>query len=126
RSREMYSTELSLTSFEEIVDIFKDDYKKIYNDMNRCIDSFDQMKIEYDVKDNYYQEEEIDDLYYPVKNLIASMENWLMDEKEHKDNEKVMDLYFNLLTYILISDLYDEHYISYVENNWDLKLKLYC
>lgn len=126
RSREMYSAELNLSAFVEVKDIFKDKYKKIYNDINRCIDAFDRIKIEYDVKDNYYQEEEIDDLYYPVKTLIASMENWLIDEKEHKDNEKIMDLYFNLFTYNLIADFYDEHYISYVENNGDLKLKIYC
>lgn len=126
RSREMYSAELNLSSFLELKDLFKDKYKKIYSDMNRCIDAFDRIKIQYNPKDSYYQEEEIDDLYYPVKTLIASMENWLIDEKEDKDNEKVMELYFKLLTYILISDFYDDHYVSYLEKKMDFKIKLYC
>lgn len=126
RSREMYSTELNLSSFESVKDLFKEKYKKIYNDINRCIDAFDRIRIEYDVKEKYYQKEEIDELYYPVKTLITSMEKWLIDEKEDENNEDVLELYFNLLSYILISDFYDEHYVSYVENNRDLKLKIYC
>src|SRR5699024_8114975 len=54
------------------------------------------------------------------------MENWLIEEKDHKEVESVMDLYFSLLNYILIADFYDEHYISCLENDRDLKIKLYC
>lgn len=126
RSREMYSAELNLNSFIEVKDMVKEDFKKVHNDINRCIDAFDMIVMKYKLKDNYYQEEEIDDLYYPIKSLIASLENWLLQEKDNYENEKVMDLYFNLLSYILIADLYDEHYVSYLEDKGDIILKLYC
>lgn len=111
----------------DLKEIFKDEYPPIYKGMNKLNTLFNKLKKELDIKDEYYQREEITDLYYPVKKLITQMEPWLIEEKEHPDYEKVIELYFNLLTFIKISDFYDSHYVTSIElKDRDMNLKLYC
>lgn len=55
------------------------------------------------------------------------MEPWLIAEKDHEDYEKVMEFYFNLITFTKISDFYDEHYVTSIEvMDRDMIFKLYC
>ena len=59
--------------------------------------------------------------------MITNLEPWLIEEKKHEDYEKVLELYFNLMTFIKISDLYDDHYVTYIKEEYnDLIIKLYC
>lgn len=127
RSREMFSAEINKSSFLEIRDIFKDGYKSIYNSLNKCNTILNALKKSLDIGGGYYQREEIADLYYPIKKLITVLEPWLIEEKKHKEYEKVLELYFNLITFNKISDLYDNHYVTALEEKHkDLILKLYC
>ncbi len=62
-----------------------------------------------------------------MKRLVTLMEPWLIEEKDHSEYEKVIELYFNMITYMKMSELYDEHYITSIEViDRDMILKLYC
>ncbi len=127
RSREMFSAEINKNSFLELRDIFKEKYLKIYNSLNKCKDSMNIIKEKLAIEKEYYQREEITEIYYPIKRLITLLEPWLVEEKKHKDYEDVLELYFALITFIKISDFYDEHYVVYIREEYDdLILKLYC
>ena len=126
RSREMFSAEINKADFLDLRDIFRDKYPSIYKSINKCNSIMNNLKKEVGTG-NYYQSEEIADLYYPVKRLITLIEPWLIQEKEHEDYEMVMEIYFNLITFIKISDFYDEHYITSIEvKDRDMIFKLYC
>lgn len=126
RSREMFSAQINKADFLDLRDIFKDKYPSLYKSVNKCNSIMNNFKEEIG-KGNYYQKEEITDFYYPIKRIITLMEPWLIAEKEHKEYEKVMDFYFNLITFIKISDFYDEHYVTSIEvMDRDMIFKLYC
>ena len=127
RSREMFSAEISKNSFLDIRDIFNEKYPAIYKSINKCNRLLNKLKKDLDVEGEYYQKEEITDLYYPIKKLITVLEPWLIEEKKHEEYDKVLELYFNLITFNKISDLYDNHYVVYIkEKSKDLVLRLYC
>ena len=115
RSREMFSCEINKADFLDLRDIFKEDYSAIYKNFNKINTIMNKIKKDYEIKDNYYQQEEITDLYYPMKRLVTLMEPWLIEEKDHSEYEKVIELYFNMITYMKMSELYDEHYITSIE-----------
>ncbi|MDR7871069.1 MAG: ATP-dependent DNA helicase [Tissierellaceae bacterium] len=126
RSREMFSAEINKADFLDLKGIFKDKYPSLYKAMNKCNNIMNNLKKEIDKK-SYYQREEITDFYYPIKRIITLMEPWLIGEKEHEDYERVMDFYFKLISFIKISDLYDEHYVTSIEvMDRDMIIKLYC
>ncbi len=126
RSREMFSAQINKADFLDLRGIFKDNYPSLYRAFNKCNSIMNNLKKEFG-KGDYYQREEIGELYYPIKRIISLMEQWLILEKEHGDYEKIMDLYFNLITYIKISDFYDKHYVTSIEvMDRDMIIKLYC
>lgn len=127
RSREMFSAELNKSTFLDLKDIFVDKYPPIYKAINKCNTLMNKLRKELEIEDDYYQKDEITDLHYPLKRLITVMEPWLIDEKSHPDYDKVIEFYFNVGTFLKISDFYDEHYVTYFENNGrDLIIRLYC
>jgi DNA excision repair protein ERCC-2 len=127
RSREMFSAEINKADFLDIKDIFVDKYPTIYKSINKCNSILNKLKRDLDIEKEYYQKEEITDLYYPLKKLMTLMEPWLIEEKNHSEYDKVMELYFKISTFLKISDFYDEHYVTCFEGNGkDLILRLYC
>lgn len=127
RSREMFSNQISRNSFKELKQTFKIPYPKIYKSLNKSISVFKKIKDDLDLKDEYYQKEEIGEFYYPLKNLIALMEPWLLEENTNEDYEKVLELYFNIISFIKISEFYDSHYVTSIEQTkGDIIFKLYC
>ena len=126
RSREMFSAQINKADILDLRGIFKDKYSSLYKAFNKCNSIMNNLKKGID-KENFYQKEEITELYYPIKRIITLMEPWLIQEKEHEDYDKVMNFYFKLITYIKISDFYDEHYVTSIEvMDRDMIIKLYC
>lgn len=127
RSREMFSAEINKSNFLDIKDIFKEKYPPIYKSLNKINSILNKLKKDLEIDGEYYQREEITELYYPIKKIITVLEPWLIEEKSHEEYDKVLELYFNLITFNKISELYDKHYVTYIkEVSKDLILKLYC
>jgi DNA excision repair protein ERCC-2 len=127
RSREMFSAQINKVDFLDIKGIFVDKYEKIIKSINKCNSIMNKFKKDFEIETNYYQPEEITEYYYPFKKLITLLEPWLVEEKNHPEYDKVLDFYFNLNTFLKISDYYDEHYVtSFEKNGRDMIMKLYC
>ena len=127
RSREMFSAEISTSSFESTIEIIGEKYQKLSKSLLKCKDIMEAVKGNLSGLKEYYRKEEITELYYPFKKAITLLEPWLVEEKSEKKYEEVLDLYFNILGYIKISDLYDEHYVTYIrEDGREMIYKLYC
>lgn len=127
RSREMFSAEINKAHFLEIKDIFVDKYKAISKSINKCNSIMNKLKKELEIGNEYYQETEITEFYYPFKRLITLMETWLIEEKKHPEYENVLDFYFTLNTFLKISDLYDDHYVTCFENDGrNFIIRLFC
>lgn len=127
RSRDMFSASLKESEFSHIKHIFVDKKPSIYKAVNKIDNIFDKSQDYLNDEDYYCQKEEIAELYFPLKRLITLLEPWLMEEKNHENYDQVMDLYFNINSYLKIAELYDEHYISYLEKERDgITIRQYC
>lgn len=127
RSREMFSTEINRNSFKDLKVSFKTSYPKIYKSLNKCSNIFIKIKEDLDINEEYYQREEISDFYFPILRLITLIEPWLIEEKNNEDYESVLDLYFNLISFIKIYELYNGHYVTSIQEvDGDIIFKLYC
>jgi len=127
RSREMFSAEINKADFLDLKELFVDKYPSIYKSINKCNSLMNNLRKDLAIEDNYYQREEITEFYYPFKRLITLMEPWLIEEKSNPEYERVIEFYFNLITFLKISDLYDEHYVTFFQSSGrDLIIRLYC
>lgn len=127
RAREMYSAELFKKPFLD----FKRDVKTTYPKLSKALNKINQYMLELKKKcdsDGYYIKEELDgDIYYYLKKFIAECEEYLLKQKNAERYEDHLSLYFEALAFTRICELYDDKYITYVENSGeDVKLKLYC
>jgi len=54
-------------------------------------------------------------------------EEWLAKNEGSEKHEKLLEMYFNVLTFMRTAEFYDERYVTYVENSKDdTKIKLFC
>lgn len=127
RSREMFSAEINKDSFREMEEIFKEKHLKIYRPINKVKNELENLKSLVGSKNEYYQKDEIAGLYRPIEKIITQLEKFLIEEKSHEEYDSIIDFYFQLISFIKISDYYDEHYVAYIkEVDGDIIFKLYC
>ncbi len=127
RAREMYSAELYKKPFLDFKREVKTTYPKLSKALNKINQYMLELKKKCDANGHYIKEELDDDIYYHLKKFIAECEEYLLKQKKTEMYEEHLSLYFDALAFTRICELYDDKYITYVENsNGDVRLKLYC
>ena len=127
RSREMFSASISKKKMMEARKIIKSFSMKLYDEIYKVVRIINEKAKEADVKNGYYQREEIEELYFPIKRIISLMEAYLVEKKASMGYEELVELYFELIGFIRISDLYDEDFVTTIEEmDKDIILTLYC
>ncbi|MDY0236207.1 MAG: ATP-dependent DNA helicase [Gudongella sp.] len=127
RSREMFSANISKKKLMEVRKIVKSFSMKLYDEIYKVVRIINEKAKAGDSKNGYYQEEEIEELYFPIKRIISLIEAYLVEKKGSVGYEEVVDLYFELIGFIRISDLYDEDFVTTIEEiDKDIILTLYC
>ena len=78
--------------------------------------------------ENYQILNSVSHIALKLMNLLTEMENFLDDPLDDELRERVLDLYFQVRTFISIHDILDENYIIYseLENSGRFKIKLFC
>ncbi|MBW9156564.1 ATP-dependent DNA helicase [Clostridium tagluense] len=130
RAREMFSCEFHKKPLLELKKEIKgrqDNLYKVLNKLNALMLSMKKMCNE----DGYYkqnsQPEDIYNLLNKLNKLTKILEIWLTKNEKSEVYDKFLDLYFNSLSFIRISELYDDKYITYVEcTEDDVVLKMFC
>lgn len=127
RSREMFSAEIYKSPILKYKKELKEDFPELSRHFNNCNNAMNKIKREYLKGDFYYQKEEINYIYSPIRKLINELEEWLLKERNHKLYEELQELYFDLLRFINMSELYDSRYVTYIERlDDDMVIKLFC
>ncbi|OLS03584.1 ATP-dependent DNA helicase [Tissierella creatinophila] len=127
RSREMFSATLNKEKFYELRNKFKGKHVSIKKKIRKIDRLFDSLKQESNIVENFKSKQEFTEFYFPLKSLLTSLEPWLIEEKDDPDYEKVIEVYFDIVKYLKISELYDENYITEVKIQEDgMRLKLFC
>ncbi|MCB2300531.1 ATP-dependent DNA helicase [Clostridium tagluense] len=127
RAREMFSCEFHKKPLLELKKEIKgrqDNLYKVLNKLNALMLSMKKMCNE----DGYYkQNSQPEDIYNLLNKLTKILEVWLTKNEKSEVYDKFLDLYFNSLSFIRISELYDDKYITYVEcTEDDVVLKMFC
>lgn len=127
RAREMYSASISEEKFSKIKNIIGQKDKRLDNVLNNIenyfINKFKELK-------KYNQNSSVEEIY-PM-NLCEDLTMFikLMDEylaNNNEENEEVRDLYFDVYSFLSISELYDENYVTvFSDNYFGIDVKLYC
>ncbi len=127
RAREMYSASLNTGLLKETLSILKDNEIKKTKDLEKVINRIETKVNEALNNRRLYQNEEIDDIYWPISKSLAILEKFLVDKKDVPCYDKCLETYFNLNTFLKISEFYGENYVvkfdKAIENH---SLTLYC
>jgi DNA excision repair protein ERCC-2 len=127
RAREMFSAELNKKPMLELKRMFKDEDPKIAKSLGKLNTFMISMKKLSEDDDHFIQESEPKDVYPLIKKFISLSEEWLAKNEGSELHEKLLEMYFNVLTFMRTAEFYDERYITYVENSKDdTKIKLFC
>lgn len=129
RGREMFSSQLLKSEFLELKKELSKDYpglKKSINELNKYFIKLRKDLEETSLQNAVYKEYKLE-LYVLIELFIEEAETILDSSSKISFKEKLLDVYFNALNFIKISDLYDENYITYIEPyGHDLRYKLFC
>ncbi len=127
RGREMFSAQLFKSPFLHLKGVMKDKNIKISNALGK-INTFmiEQRKKCIDESYHIEKKEPID--FYPLlRKFISESEDWLAKNEKTEGHGELLQLYFDVMAFLHIAELYDESFITYVESNYkDTTIKLYC
>lgn len=131
RSREMYSKSLSKSQFDSISKLTNGKNKKLNYSINKIKSYFKELDEELiiykDIKlinhiENKYLDEEFNLL---LKTLTQKIDEYLEDNKD--ENEELINLYFDINSFLGIGDYYNENFVTiYEKNGNDVKIKIFC
>jgi len=127
RARGMFSAELYKKNILELKKLMKEEDVKISKALNSLNSFMLNMKKLCGENKFAVQKEEPKDIYPLLMKFTGKAEEWLLTNEKNEQYEKLLELYFNALTFLRIAEFYDEKYVTYVENSkGDTKIKLFC
>lgn len=130
RSRNMYSAEIYK---EKILSASKAVKGKAPN-LYKCLNSINKYLIELRKElqeaevSSIYKKEQYKDLTKILRIFISECDEYLVKAVNTEGYEEIRDLYFEIRSFIVISEIYSEkEYVTLVElNKNDVKVKLFC
>ncbi|MDD4835437.1 MAG: ATP-dependent DNA helicase, partial [Lutispora sp.] len=127
RSREMYSSQLFKKDFYQVKKAYKGRNKaldKILNSINKFMIDLRKQCGE---QGYFITVEKHKDFIKLINKYTAICELMLKENRELSEDNNFLQLYFEVLGFMTISDFYDERYVTFVEAQRDeVMLKLFC
>lgn len=125
RGREMYSAALYKEDFLELKKAVKSTDSRLARKLDEGNRMFLALKRECE---NYRILESVSHIALKMMNLLTAMENFLEEQTEEELREKVLNLYFQVRSFVDIHDIMDENYVIYseLEESGRFKVKLFC
>lgn len=130
RARDMYSFSFSNADFIELkncLDVKRD--KKIIKIVDDIIEYFENNYIKFAKRLHYYTTKQVLDLDEKLILLSKKMENFLIKEKDDKNYDFVLEIYFRINSYLRISDQFMDGFynvISFDEENEEKTFEIKC
>ncbi|AYE34160.1 ATP-dependent DNA helicase [Clostridium septicum] len=129
RAREMFSAELYKSRILEVSKLIKGTSPKFYKALSSVNKEF--IKIRKQVQEleenSMYQKEEFRDLYKLLRIVLKEGDEYLITSIGTANYNEVLDLYFDIRSFVSISELYSNEYVTIVElDKSEVKVKLFC
>ena len=129
RSRKMFSAEIYKEKILMVSKLIKGRAPNVYkslNSINKYLIDIRKEGQEIE-KNNFYKKEQYKDLNKLLRLFLKECDEYLIKSNNTEGYNEVRDLYFDIRSFINISELYNEEYVTLVEiNKNDVKLKLFC
>lgn len=127
RAREMYSAELNKREFLKL----KKSMKYVDNNIAKALGRINtyMLSLSKDLLDKkfYVLEQLPEDMNPLLRKVVKLSEEWLAKNEGKEAHEELLQLYFDVLAFLRIWELYDKKFVTYVEDSNDgLKIKLFC
>ena len=125
RGREMYSAVLYKENFMEL----KRDVIHLNGKLARRLGEVNKLFLELKREcENYQILNSVSHIALKLMNLMAEMENFLDEPVDDELRERVLNLYFQVRSFVSIHDILDENYVIYseLESDGRFKIKLFC
>lgn len=127
RARSMFSAELYKKPLLELKRLFKDNDPSLAKALGKLNTHMIGLRKLATTNSPHRQKEAPKDFLLLVMKLISLAEVWLVSNEGRPGHEKLLELYFNALTFMRTAEFYDDHFLTYVENaNGDTRIKLFC
>ncbi|WP_132995961.1 ATP-dependent DNA helicase [Sporanaerobacter acetigenes] len=127
RARDMYSIEIYKKPFLEYKKYFKESERGLSKAFGKINSFMLGTKKWYNDENYFVRKEGIDEIILLIERLMKKLEPWLLENKEDEKYKEILDVYFSLVGFVKIWDIYDEKFITYGEKvDEDIKLKLFC
>jgi DNA excision repair protein ERCC-2 len=126
RAREMFSASINKKTFLNIKKQIKD--KK----MNKCIKKLNTymlsvMKTLTNDEMATITKEQPEEFYMYLREFTHIADEWLAKNEQDENHTNILELYFEVIDFLRISEFYDDRYVTYMQHNeHDLIIKLFC
>lgn len=127
RGREMYSAVLKKEDFLELKKQVKEYDAGIYRQLERCNRELLILKRECE-NFSYEDEDSIAPFQRALIRLSSLMDTYLEEHEDSPVRKEILDFYFEVSHFLMISEWLDEHYVIYTQHESDggFVLKLFC
>jgi len=121
----MFSAILYKSKFLEVRRLFKG-RKDIYKALGKL--NSHMLALKKECEENYLvKKDEPKEIYGLIQSFLTKAEKWLIANNGKEGYKELLDLYFECTSFIRISNLYDDKYITYIEKDKkEVALKLFC
>jgi DNA excision repair protein ERCC-2 len=128
RGREMFSASLERSLFVELLCLIKPNFPKISKNLRYIIRWFSGKKTKITKQGGFISEAEVPEEILPLLGkFIQQAETWLLHNHKSPFRQKIIDVYFEVSSFIKIAGHYDQTYATIFENfDFNIRLKLFC
>lgn len=130
RSRDMYSFTFKDRQFRDLIEILdKKKDKRLVRNIKRILEGFDKLAEKSQANNYYFTENYIDVLDKDLIKLSKSMEKFLIEKKDHPSYDQVLDMYFEIDSYLKISDYFTDGFynvIAYDPETMERSFEIKC
>lgn len=129
RAREMFSAQISKSSFLEAKKLIKDKQPKIAKLLNKINSYMVALRKQCSEDGFLVKKDELKDLYKMLQSFIRESEEWILKNQNGNIEgfDQILEVYFNSISFIKISEFYDERYVTFIETKAsEVRVKLFC
>lgn len=128
RTRNMYSVEILKEDILDVSRLLKNCNSNMYKSLREINKQLLLLKKEMDdTEKTVILSEEPNNLVSKMRNFITLCDEWLEKNKSHKFFKEVLDIYFQIVSFIRIYEITDENFCYYIEKKDNkFKIKIFC
>ncbi|MDN4526841.1 ATP-dependent DNA helicase [Fictibacillus fluitans] len=127
RGRSMFSAELYKSAFLQVSREFKGRNSELQKAAKAVNDFGLALKKQCGEERSLVKEEMPEELIELLEHFVVTAESELLRQEEGESQQLLLDTYFTAQSFIRISKLYDERYVTYVEYvRSEVKIKMFC